>query len=237
MIPLGVRHGLMGATVAASFGVLAAPVTAEGDTARGERLFRPCAACHQVGEGAVNRIGPHLNGLVGRRIGAIEGYDYSDVMVEAGAEADVWSEAALSAFLANPRDYMPGTSMVFRGMREAEDRADLVAYLLHEGGPADEAVASAPDAGVTPEIAAILAIQGDTAYGEYLSSECTACHRAAGGEDIPSIAGQAPSVFITGLNAYRTGEREHPVMTMVASRLGDEEIAALAAYFEALNEQ
>lgn len=237
MIGKGSIRPLVGAATAALFGVSATPGFADGDAANGERLFRPCAACHQVGEGAVNRVGPHLNGLIGRRIGMLEEYDYSDTLVEAGAENDLWTEAALSAFLESPRNYMPGTSMVFRGIRDEDDRIDLIAYILQEGGPAENASAAGTDTGPSPEIAAILAIDGDVAYGEYLSSECTACHRDAGGDDIPSIAGQAPSVFITGLNAYRTGEREHPVMTMVASRLGDEEIAALAAYFEALSEQ
>lgn len=209
---------------------------ADGDPARGEALFRPCVACHMIGEGAVNRIGPHLNGLVGRPIGTVEGYDYSDALLEAGVEGAVWSETVLDRFLENPRGYLPGTSMVFRGVRRDDDRVDLVAYLLEQGGPAEAPAATSDDTGPSPEIAAILAIEGDVAYGEYLSSECTACHRNSGGDGIPSIAGVAPSVFIMGLTAYRNGEREHPVMNMVASRLGDEEIAALAAYFESASE-
>lgn len=209
------------------------PFSASADAENGERLFRACAACHQIGEGAINRIGPQLNGLVGRLIGTVDEYDYSDTLAEAGVDGDVWSEAALSAFLEDPRGYLPGTSMVFRGIREESDRSDLISYLIQEGGTSEAAAEAGPETGPSPEIAAILAVEGDVAYGEYLSSECTACHRGAGGEDIPSIAGLAPSVFIAGLSAYRTGEREHPVMNMVASRLGDEEIAALAAYFEA----
>lgn len=209
---------------------------ADGDPARGEALFRPCVACHMIGEGAVNRIGPHLNGLVGRPIGTVEGYDYSDALLEAGVEGAVWSETVLDRFLENPRGYLPGTSMVFRGVRRDDDRVDLVAYLLEQGGPAEAPAATSDDTGPSPEIAAILAIEGDVAYGEYLSSECTACHRNSGGDGIPSIAGVAPSIFIMGITAYRNGDREHPVMNMVASRLGDEEIAALAAYFESASE-
>lgn len=184
----------------------------------------------------MNRIGPHLNGLVGRSIGTVDGYDYSDPLVEAGVEGAVWSETVLDRFLEDPRGYLPGTSMVFRGVRQEDRRADLIAYLLDAGGPAEQPAATSDDTGPSPEIAAILEIEGDVAYGEYLSSECTACHRAIGGEGIPSIAGVAPSVFIMGLTAYRNGEREHPVMNMVASRLGDEEIAALAAFFESAGE-
>jgi cytochrome c len=216
--------------------LLAGGALAEGDATRGEMLFRPCAACHMIGDEAVNRVGPHLNALVGRPIGANDGYDYSDPLREAGAQGDVWTEEALDRFLANPRGYLPGTNMVFRGVRRDADRADLIAYLIEEGGDA-ASLTGANEATVTSaEIAAILEIDGDVSYGEYLSSECTTCHRNTGGEDIPSIAGLAPSVFIMGLTAYRNGEREHPVMNMVASRLGDEEIAALAAFFESASQ-
>jgi cytochrome c len=188
-----------------------------------------------IGEGAVHRVGPHLNGLLGRAIGEVQGYEFSDDLATAGAEGAVWSDETLDRFLAGPREYFPGTRMVFRGIRSDEDRAHLIAYMREAGG---ETVAGADDAGdlalemaVDPEIAAIVAIAGDVPYGEYLSSECTACHRAEGGSDIPSIRGLAPSVFIAGIVAYRNGTREHQVMNTVSRRLGDEEIAALAAYF------
>jgi len=211
-------------------------VDAEGDAASGERLFRPCMACHQIGEGAISRIGPHLNGLVGRTIGTVEGFRYSDTLAEAGVEGAQWTESALSTFLENPRGYFPGTSMVFRGIRSEEDRADLIAYMLQEGGAAENAVAVSAETGPAPDVAAILEIEGDVPYGAFLSSECTACHIGAGGAGIPSIRGLAPSVFITSMVAYRSGEREHQVMNMVSARLGDEEIAALAAYFRDQNE-
>lgn len=230
------RHAATAAVLAMA--VAACPVTAvaDGDPAAGETLFRPCMACHQIGEGAINRIGPHLNGLVGRPIGSVDGFRYSDTLSEAGSDGDLWTEAALSNFLEDPRGYMPGTSMVFRGIRDAEDRADLIAYLLRAGGPADTAASASAVADPSPEVAAILEIEGDIGYGEFLSSECTACHRGSGGDEIPSIAGLAPSVFVASLVAYRTGEREHQVMNMVTARLGDEEIAALAAYFRDRNE-
>ena len=227
MIP--VRAGL----AAFAFATLAAstsPAVGQGDPARGEPLYRPCRACHMIGEGAVNRIGPHLNGLVGRAIGAVPGYEFSDDLTQAGAEGAVWNAETLDRFLAGPREYFPGTRMVFRGIRSEEDRADLIAYMLAEGGPAEEG-APMVEVAVDPEVAAIVAIAGDVPHGEYLSSECTACHQPSGGADIPSIRGLAPSVFVAGMVAYRNGTREHQVMNMVSRRLGDEEIAALAAYF------
>jgi cytochrome c len=200
---------------------------AEGDPQRGAELYLPCAACHMIGEGAIHRIGPHLNGLVGRGIGAVDGFVFSDIFLEAAALGEVWTENALDGFIANPDGYLPGTAMVFRGIRAAQDRADLIAYIVEEGASAE----AGEDTGPSPEVAAILAIDGDVAYGQYLSSECTSCHIGEGGEDIPSIRGLTPTVFIAGMTAYRSGERQHQVMNTLAGRLGDEEIAALAAYF------
>jgi cytochrome c len=222
-----ILSGLGLATLAAA----TSPALAEGDPARGETLFRPCRACHMIGDDAVHRVGPHLNGLVGRSIGSAPGYEFSGVLIEAGAEGATWSEAALDRFLEGPRDYFPGTRMVFRGIRSEEDRAHLIAYMLQAGGPAPEAGTLAETVDVDPEIAAITGIEGDVPYGEYLANECTACHQASGGADIPSIRGLAPSVFIAGIVAYRNGTRQHQVMNTVTRRLGDEEIAALAAYF------
>lgn len=209
---------------------VAGGASAAGDPERGEVLYRPCAACHMIGDGAINRVGPHLNGIVGRALGGAEGYRYSQALLDKSAEVGTWSETALDTFLANPRSFLPGTSMVFRGMNAAQDRQDLIAYLVEEGGGAE----AGEDTGPTPEVAAILAIPGDVPYGQYLSSECTACHIGAGGEDIPSVRGLPPEVFIAGLAAYRSGERQHQVMNTLAARLGDEEIAALAAYFASL---
>jgi cytochrome c len=200
---------------------------AEGDPERGEVLYRPCAACHMIGDGAINRIGPHLNGLVGRGIGAVDGYVFSDIFAEAAAQGEVWTETALDGFIANPDGYLPGTAMVFRGIRSAQDRADLIAFIVEEGATAE----AGEDVGPAPEVAAILGVEGDVAYGQYLSSECTSCHIGEGGDDIPSIRGLTPTVFVAGMAAYRSGERQHQVMNTLAGRLGDEEIAALAAYF------
>ncbi|MDG4649376.1 c-type cytochrome [Roseibacterium sp. SDUM158017] len=206
---------------------LAGGASAQGDPERGAILFRPCAACHMIGEGAINRIGPHLNGIVGRPLGGAEGYGYSQALLDRSAEVGAWSEAALDSFLANPGGFIPGTSMVFRGIRSSDDRSDLIAYLVEEGGGADPG----GDEGPSPEVAAILEIEGDLAYGQYLSSECTSCHVGAGGEGIPSVRGLPRQVFVSALEAYRSGAREHQVMNTLAARLGDEEIAALAAYF------
>ncbi len=83
---------------------------------------------------------------------------------------------------------------------------------------------------------ALLAEIGDAEYGEYLASECTACHQASGEVDgIPSIIGWDEESFRLSMHDYRVKTRQHPVMNMIAERLGDEEIAALSAYFAKLN--
>ncbi len=97
--------------------------------AAGEAAFRQCKSCHQVGEGASNRTGPVLNGMVGRTIGTVDGFRYSDVFQEAAAAGEVWGPENLAAFLADPRGAMAGTKMSFRGVREEADIAALIAYL------------------------------------------------------------------------------------------------------------
>jgi len=83
--------------------------------------------------------------------------------------------------------------------------------------------------------AEILALEGDLEYGEYLASECTTCHQADGSANgIPSITGWETEPFVTALHAYKTKHRDNEVMQIIANRMSDEEIAALAAYFKTL---
>ena len=97
-----------------------------GDAEAGERVFRKCQACHAVGEDARNKVGPQLNGVVGREVAAIGGFAYSGALVE---QADVWTPENLDGFIADPRGWAPGTKMGFAGLRSPEDRANLIAYL------------------------------------------------------------------------------------------------------------
>ncbi|WP_116598101.1 c-type cytochrome [Primorskyibacter marinus] len=96
----------------------------------GEKVFRKCKACHQIGDGAKNRTGPHLNGVVGRKIAAVDGFKYSKTL---DAMDGVWDEEALSAFLANPKAYAKGTKMSFAGLRKPEDLAAIIAYMKAAG--------------------------------------------------------------------------------------------------------
>lgn len=116
-------------TLAAMMVLVAAPALAQdGDPAAGEKVFRQCMACHAVGEGAANKIGPELNELIGRVPGSLEGYQYSPAMVEYG-QSHVWDAETLDGYLAAPRQVVPGTKMAYPGLRKDDMRADLIAYL------------------------------------------------------------------------------------------------------------
>lgn len=104
-------------------------VLAAADPAAGEGLWRQCQACHKLD--GTDGTGPHLNGVVGREIAAVGGFAYSEVL--AGMDG-AWTPEELSAFLENPRGYAPGTKMTYNGMRDVEDRANLIAYLSNTGG-------------------------------------------------------------------------------------------------------
>jgi cytochrome c len=102
----------------------------EGDAAAGEAVFKKCAACHAVGEGATNRVGPVLNGVFGRTAGTAEGYKYSQAMIDAGAGGLVWDHDNLKEFIADPKAKVPGTKMTFAGLKDEAEEENLLAYLL-----------------------------------------------------------------------------------------------------------
>lgn len=102
---------------------------ADADLAKGERVFKKCKACHMIGEGAKNRVGPLLTGIVNRSAGTVEGFKYSAALTDMAAGGLVWDEASLDAFLTKPKDFMPGTKMTFAGLKKEADRVNLIAYL------------------------------------------------------------------------------------------------------------
>jgi cytochrome c2 len=111
---------------------VAAPEVAALDAAlvaAGEGLFRQCSACHRVGEGARNGAGPMLNGIVGATAGQVDGFRYSNALRDAGAAGTQWTAENLNAYLENPREFLPGNRMSFRGMRIEDDRAAVIAFL------------------------------------------------------------------------------------------------------------
>ncbi|MBC7770012.1 MAG: cytochrome c family protein [Phycisphaerales bacterium] len=98
-----------------------------GDTERGRRIFAQCATCHSPDQG-VNRVGPSLHAIVGRRAGSIPGFRYSDANRNSGI---TWTEQEMFTYLENPRARIPGTIMAFVGLRNPQQRADVIAYLKH----------------------------------------------------------------------------------------------------------
>ena len=123
------RYRIFAATLAAGLAAAAAAPAqdlAAGDAEAGERLFRQCQACHTIDEGGPNRTGPNLHGIVGAPVAADEDFRYSQALRDFGGD---WSPDRLAAFLEDPRGTVPGTKMIFRGLREMEDRADMIAYL------------------------------------------------------------------------------------------------------------
>jgi cytochrome c len=107
---------------------LASSALADGDAAKGQKLFTRCQACHSAAEPA-NKTGPHLKGIVGRAVASIEGYKYSAGMVEFAKTAGTWDEAKLDAYLADPKGFVPKNKMALGPLKKPEERADLIAYL------------------------------------------------------------------------------------------------------------
>jgi len=206
-----------------------------------EKLFKPCKACHEIGEGARNKVGPHLDGILGRTAGVVKGFRYSKAMIDAGTSGLVWDAANLSAYLEKPRHFVPGNRMSFRGMADPKERADLIAWLgkASSAQPALDptakpvAIPESDEARSFSDI--VLAIKGDPEFGEYLAGECVTCHQQSGHADgIPSIVGLPRDYFVRALFEYKTNVRRNEVMKLRVINLTNEEMAALAAYFSGL---
>jgi cytochrome c len=105
-----------------------ADVYAEADASAGESLWRQCQACHALNGN--NGVGPHLNGVVGRQIAAVDDFSYSDALADL---EEAWTPENISGFIENPREWAPGTAMAYNGLADVEDRANLIAYLATTG--------------------------------------------------------------------------------------------------------
>jgi cytochrome c len=97
-----------------------------GDPKAGAQVFKKCLACHAVGEGAKNKVGPELNGLFGRPAGSAPDYDYSDANKNSGI---VWTPEVFAEYIKNPRGFIPGTKMAFAGLKKDKEIEDVTAYL------------------------------------------------------------------------------------------------------------
>jgi cytochrome c len=110
-------------------GPAAAHAQDAGDPAKGEQTFKICGICHAVGPDAKIKIGPPLNGVVGRAWGSWPGYNYSKGLQDGKAAGKVWDEATLEKWLENPRALVPATKMIFPGLKQPKQRANVLAYL------------------------------------------------------------------------------------------------------------
>ncbi|MEP2979059.1 MAG: cytochrome c family protein [Lentilitoribacter sp.] len=106
---------------------------AEGDVAKGEKVFKKCAACHTLEEGK-NKVGPSLYGVFGRAAGTLEDYKYSKAMIGSGI---VWDDENMDGYLKKPRAFLKGTKMAFAGLKKDGQRADLIAFLKEKTTPVE----------------------------------------------------------------------------------------------------
>ena len=104
---------------------LAGQAAAQGDAAKGEKVYKRCGGCHSL-EAGKKKVGPSLAGLFGRKAGSVEKFKYSKSMASSDI---VWDEETLDAYLKNPKKYIPKNKMAFRGLKKDQQRADLIAYL------------------------------------------------------------------------------------------------------------
>ncbi|WP_270936746.1 c-type cytochrome [Falsiroseomonas oryzae] len=118
---------LLAAAAALTLGAI--PAAQAQDAAAGQRVFNQCRACHTIDAGGRNGVGPNLHGVVGRRAASIEGFRYSANMRQLAEGGLTWTDENLHRYLTNPKDLVPQGSMAFAGIRNDQQRADLIAYL------------------------------------------------------------------------------------------------------------
>lgn len=158
------------------------------DIAAGKAVFAKCQSCHTDSSGGPNGTGPNLWGLLGRKPGGHAGFAYSPAMTEFGAKNPVWDYEHVYEFVKSPQKYMPGTKMTFVGLKQQQDRINLIAYLHSQGSQGYPIPAPNPQAAAAPaegNAAAPAAAEGNAAAGA--TAEAGNTTAAAGGP-----AGQGP---------------------------------------------
>ena len=180
---------------------------ASADAAAGESAAKKCMSCHNFAEGAGNKTGPELFGVVDRPIGSHEGFAYSEGMEEHHAKGDLWTYENLNAFLHAPKEFTPGTKMNFSGLKNDAERANVIAYLASitpnapAFPPAEAAAAAAPEGTepVATEGAAVptpTETQGETAVEGTPTTSGTEPAAPAATETAPATPEAAPAAAV-----------------------------------------
>lgn len=162
------------------------------DVKAGEAVFAKCKSCHTVDNGGANGTGPNLWAIVGRKPGSHAGFAYSPGMVDLGGKVPVWDDEHISEFVKAPQKYLAGTKMTFVGLKKAEDRINLIAYLRTQGGtlpvPApNPAAAAAPAEGAAaPAEGAAPSADAPTATGSTATPPTTSGGPAGQGPGAPA---------------------------------------------------
>ncbi len=138
------NNNIISAAVISVASLIAAPAIA-GDAVKGEAIFKKCAACHQVGPDAQNKVGPALTGVVGAKVASAEGYKYGKSIVALGETGATWTEEELSEWLIDPKKYLRAklddkkakSKMSFK-LKKEDERKDVIAYLATFSEPAAE---------------------------------------------------------------------------------------------------
>ena len=117
-------HALTAMTASLVF-FLGGPAHAEGDAAKGQKVFAKCKTCHEIAT-AKNKVGPTLQGVIGRKAGTVEGFKYSEAMINSGV---TWDAATIAEYVAKPKEFIAGNKMAFAGLKKEDEIADLVAYI------------------------------------------------------------------------------------------------------------
>jgi len=143
-----------------ALGILVSAVSgasAAGDPDKGKKLARKCAVCHTLDSGGKNGLGPNLYGIYGKAAGKADGYRYSKAMASSGV---IWDDTAFTEFLTKPKAFVKGTKMGFSGLRNAQDRADILAYFK-----------------TLRELSHDIKVEGDVTNGKIVAEkQCVVCH-------------------------------------------------------------
>ena len=115
----------LAAAAAALALVLGGPARADGDAAKGEKVYAKCKTCHEIATDK-NKVGPTLQGVIGRKAGTVQGFKYSEAMVNSGV---TWDVATIAEYVAKPKEFIAGNKMAFSGLKKEDEIEDLVAYI------------------------------------------------------------------------------------------------------------